>query len=130
MSRNMKNFDLWNKLKKQLDSRSEFPFASPREIWWCSMGLNVGVEINGKNENFERPVVIIKAYSTEMLRVVPLTTKLKTGKFYLRLNTDVSESCAVLSQARIISAKRLVRKVSKLSEKDFENIKKGLKELN
>lgn len=125
-----KDFDTWNKLKKQLDSRDEFPFASPREIWWCSMGLNVGVEINGKNENFERPVVIIRAYNTEMLKIVPLTTKLKVGKFYLKLNTDVSESCAVLSQVRIISAKRLVRKVGKLSEKDFENIKKKLKELD
>jgi len=30
------------------------------EVWWTALGVNIGHEIDGKNEFCERPVVILK----------------------------------------------------------------------
>lgn len=47
-----KEFDAWSLIKKQIHSMEGRAFAHPREIWWCSLGINVGAEIDGKHENF------------------------------------------------------------------------------
>lgn len=50
-----KQFDLWNKKKKYVEARahSENLYLHEREVWWCSVGVNIGVEIDGKNNVFE-----------------------------------------------------------------------------
>ncbi len=53
-----KNFDQWNTEKKNIHNRKNDVFAYPREIWWCALGINVGAEIDGKSDNFERPVLL------------------------------------------------------------------------
>ena len=60
-----KDFDKWNTEKKLIDQRiiNKDKFFYPREVWWCSAGLNIGVESNGKNKNFERPMLIIKKFN-------------------------------------------------------------------
>ena len=80
-----KDFDTWNKEKKTVDKKSvnKKLYFYAREIWWCSAGLNIGVEADGKNENFERPMLIIKKFNADMVRVLPLTTKEKSNKYYL-----------------------------------------------
>lgn len=125
-----KDFDAWNRLKKRLDARTSFPFAASPEVWWCALGLNIGVEMNGKDEDFERPVVVIRAYSTEMLRVVPLTTRAKQTRFHLKLSEPFSGSFAVVSQARVISAKRLVRLIGKLADDDISRLHALMRELS
>ena len=57
-----KDFDKWNSEKKLVDKKTvnRDLFFYAREIWWCSAGLNIGVEADGKNENYERPFLIIK----------------------------------------------------------------------
>src|SRR5579864_8524776 len=55
-----KNFDAWNEQKKVADGReiaSDF-FFHERELWWCALGANMGVEADGKHDLFERPVLI------------------------------------------------------------------------
>ena len=54
----IKNFDAWNRVKKQIDKTDKIIFAHPREVWWSSLGTNIGVELDGKNENFERLIII------------------------------------------------------------------------
>ena len=54
-----KDFDKWNERKKALNDRERILF-NPREIWWCSFGVNIGSEQDGSGDNFERPVIIIK----------------------------------------------------------------------
>ena len=56
----MKPFDRWNKVKQRLERKNidnSFHFYE-REVWWCSLGVNVGVEVDGKNHQFERPVLV------------------------------------------------------------------------
>ena len=62
-----KDFDEWNKRKKDLHykhfSNSKFQEG---EIWWCGAGLNIGHEIDGKHDTFERPFYILKKCNDAM----------------------------------------------------------------
>ena len=124
-----KDFDDWNNLKKNLNTKESFPYPHPREIWWCSIGVNVGVEIDGKNDNFERPVLVLRAYNKEMIKIVPLTTKEKTSSFYFKIERGDLISYAVLSQIRVISAKRMIRKISKISPEEFKKLRLAIEHL-
>ena len=75
-----KDFDKWNETKKIFEKEDREVFAHPREIWWCSLGLNLGAETDGKNDNFERPVLILSVYNKETMLVLPITSKPKNDK--------------------------------------------------
>lgn len=132
-----KEFDKWNSVKKVVDTDDRQVFGYPREVWWCSLGVNVGAEIDGKNENFERPVIIMRVYNTKTMLVLPTTGKAKPDKFHFPIeiegqNPETKESYkkiiyVKLTQARTISNKRLMRKVDVISEGDFERIRDALK---
>ncbi len=117
----MKNFDTWNKEKKVIENKvvNRNLFFHLREIWWCSAGLNIGVESDGKNENFERPMLIIKKFNADMVWVLPLTTKEKQNKYHYKLEHETIKSWVILSQIKTISTKRLLRKIGSISELDF-----------
>lgn len=54
-------FIKWAKLKFRIHASNEINFYfKEREIWWCLLGMNVGHEQDGKNENFESPVSVLK----------------------------------------------------------------------
>lgn len=126
-----KDFDSWNKEKKQTDKREvgyDF-FYYPREIWWCAIGVNVGVETDGKHENFERPVLIIKKFNKDMFWGIPLTTNEKIGEFYQKITHDEGISWAALSQIKTFSTKRLLRKIGKIPVNEFGTIQNKLRGL-
>ena len=58
-----KRFDEWNEVKKNTHGLRRMPAIKEGEIWWCAIGENVGVEINGKSEVFSRPVLVLKKLS-------------------------------------------------------------------
>jgi mRNA interferase MazF len=119
-----KDFDKWNIEKKVLDNKkiNRNLFFHTKEIWWCNAGLNIGVEANGKNENFERPMLIIKKFNSEMLWILPLTTKEKLDKYHYKINSEHINSWAILTQIKTISTKRLIRKLTTISDSDYFNI--------
>lgn len=118
-----KNFDSWTVIKKQINAMNGVAFAHPREIWWCSLGVNVGAEIDGKNDNFERPVIVMKVYNKDTLLVLPITCKPKHDVFHHKITTDQKVVWVKLTQARVISNKRLLRKVDVLGEVEFQFLK-------
>ncbi len=127
----MKYFDLWNKEKKRTDSRKldyDF-FYHEREVWWCSVGVNVGVETDGKHDNFERPVLVVRKFNKDMFWGLPLTRNEKAGDFYQKITYGEEISWVALSQLKTFSTKRLLRKISKISAGEFEIIHKKLKDL-
>lgn len=77
-----KNFDEWNLLKKKIDKANNFPFFSEREVWFVNLGLNVGYEQNGKNKKYLRPVIILRKFNNRLFWAIPLTGRLKTGRYY------------------------------------------------
>lgn len=123
-----KDFDSWNNQKKRLDRhvRSYSLFFHEREVWWCSLGLNVGVEADGKNEYFERPVLIIRKFNGEMLWVLPMTSKQKIGIYYMKISHDQRDSWVCLFQIRTVSTKRLLRKIGMISESEFKQVSRKI----
>lgn len=43
-----KDFDSWNEQKKQLENTQKTVLFKEREIWWTSIGVNIGNESCGK----------------------------------------------------------------------------------
>jgi mRNA interferase MazF len=126
----MKEFDSWNILKKGLDALvNTNAIFHESEIWWCSVGLNIGDEEDGKNEKYERPVLILKKFSRNLFIGIPLSTKVKEGKYYVNFTTDCFEYSILISQTKIMSSKRLIRKINKLSRGRFSIVKQSYKDL-
>jgi len=115
-----KNFDRWNKVKQDIDGQIDLVLFHEREIWWCALGVNVGFEQDGKHDNFERPVLILKKFNRDVALVVPLTTKHKNNKYYYKL--EGRDSFVVLSQIKLISVKRLIRKAGSVSRRELEEV--------
>jgi mRNA interferase MazF len=81
----MKDFDLWNNNKKKIEDLGENKFYHQRDIWWCSLGLNIGFEQDGKDKGFQRPVLIVKALGDKTCIVLPLTTSNKNHKYRVEI---------------------------------------------
>jgi mRNA-degrading endonuclease toxin of MazEF toxin-antitoxin module len=118
-------YEKWSCLKIKINSKKDI-YCNPGEIWWCSMGVNIGVEIHGKNDLFERPVLIIKVYNLSSILIVPITSKNKFGQYYEEI--EGIRGRVILSQPRTLSSKRLARKIQKISLADLERIKRRLKD--
>lgn len=114
-----KDFFSWHALKTDIERDKTSPLFREREIWWCSLGLNVGIEEDGKHELFQRPILVFRKFNKEMLWALPMTSKKKEGKFYHSFDFHEQERTALLSQIRTISAKRLIRRLGKMNEQDF-----------
>ena len=119
-----KPFDEWNFRKKVIQSSySELTFFYySREIWWCSLGVNLGVETDGKHEYFERPVLVVKKFNKNMFWGLPLTSSARQGQHFCRVEYETGAAWVFLSQLRVFSSKRLIRKVGMASELDFQSV--------
>lgn len=124
----MKDFDLWNNLKKKINERIKAPFANQRDIWWCSIGVNVGTEEDGKNEIFERPGLVISVINKDTIRIAPLTSKIKNDKHNIAISYGETKGSVILSQVKTISTKRLSRKMTRLDKTQFEKVIEKFKE--
>ncbi len=118
-----KDFIGWNALKENIDNSNRPTYFHQREIWWCSLGINVGVEIDGKHENYERPVVIMKVYNTQSLIILPLTSQVKNDVYHHRVINRNKVVWAKLTQSRVISSKRLLRKIDKVPLPEFQKLR-------
>jgi mRNA interferase MazF len=120
----MKNFDKWNTLKQKLDiSDHKAPYVKAGDIWWISIGENIGSEVDGKSILFSRPVIIIKKLSHNFYHVIPTTTKSKEGSWYIKFRQNEIIMHACLHQSKSIDYKRLSTKIGELDEQDFNKIK-------
>src|SRR6185369_9821330 len=97
-----KDFDVWNEEKKKISAKAgnDFMFCE-REIWWCSIGLNIGDEEDGKNEFFERPVLVVRKFNKDIAWVVPMTTVVKNNQFHHIVSYDNCYFSLMLSQIRL-----------------------------
>lgn len=128
----MKQFDGWAKKKNSIHHTLKNKWVVKREVWWCTLGVNIGSEEDGKGIDFLRPVLVIKVYGFTSAVVIPLSTVIKTGPFYFSLGKIGDEggiSTALLSQMRLIDTKRFVEKIGKIDAEKFNEIKKAIQEL-
>lgn len=121
-----KDFERWSSLKKKLDVHRHTPIFHEREIWWCSVGMNIGYEIYGKGSTFTRPVLIIRKFSPFTFLGLPLSTKFKKSEYYYPIKFHTTTTSAVFDQIRTLDAKRLADFIVKLPEDHFDEIKTAL----
>jgi mRNA interferase MazF len=127
----IKDFDGWNLEKKRLnsDQSSHGPLFNEREIWWASMGINIGREIDGKNGRFERPVLIIRKFSSDTLWAIPVTKTELRGTYFYPFKYHGEGQTLSLLQMRLISSSRLSRRIANISEEEFRQIRSKVIEL-
>ncbi len=123
----LKKFLEWIGVKEKIHQRSkEGPhFYKEGDIWWCAVGENVGIEINGKGKTFSRPVFVYKKLSREGFMGIPLSTQIKEGTWYVSITFQERKNCANLAQVRVFSASRMYGKFGELDEGDVKRIKDG-----
>ncbi|MEK7664867.1 MAG: type II toxin-antitoxin system PemK/MazF family toxin [Patescibacteria group bacterium] len=125
-----KDFRKWHDKKSRIDEIEPRPFFHEREIWYCALGANVGFEQDGNGENFIRPIIIFKKFNNEIFWAIPLTRTQKETKYYFQfIFQDNTKSAAILSQIRIIDARRLGHKIGDISKDDFEKLTKKFKDI-
>ena len=124
----IKELDGWIIKKKDLHNKVVVPpLFKERDIWWVSVGVNVGFEEDGKDTNYVRPVLIVKKFSREMFLGVPMSTKLKDNKYYIPVTVKNNTVSVMISQIRVFSSKRIWNKLAELDHGDFSKILEELK---
>ena len=125
----MKKHNEWNEIKKELDTKTKSIIFKERDIFWTSIGENIGYEQNGKGKIFSCPVLIVKRFSRNMFFGIPLSTKVKEGNFFFSFELQGEISNALIVQGRLFDSKRLENKIGMIQKDDFEELKVKLKEL-
>ncbi len=124
-----KNFDDWNGQKKQINELSG-RFYHIRDIWWCTLGVNVGYEQDGAGEVYRRPVLVLAALSRHTCLVVPLSTSEQLHKLRIPIgNFGGKNSVALISQIRVVDTRRFVSRIGIVSPAVFDKVKGAIKDL-
>lgn len=123
-------FKNWFKVKISLwEKDSQKIVFKEGDIWWCSIGMNIGEEIFGKSEKFTRPVLIYKKFTSSSFLGLPLTSRDKKGSWYVEISLHEKISRVMLNQARIFDKKRLTNKIGSLDDTDMRKVKESFKKL-
>ncbi|MGE3702619.1 MAG: type II toxin-antitoxin system PemK/MazF family toxin [Hyphomicrobiaceae bacterium] len=118
-----KDFDRWNDRKKEVDHSTFRRFRQrEREVWWCTLGVNVGSEQDGSQDFFERPVLVVRKFNKDTVLIVPLTSSPRRTPYHIAVRHQGTEFVAVVSQLRLISTKRLARKIYQMDRAIFAEI--------
>lgn len=124
-----KDFDRWNEIKKKTDSSKFTDFVHTREVWWCSLGLNIGYEQDGKHITFERPMLVLRKFNNDMVLAVPLSTRLKKNSYNIIFMHEGEQFSALISQIRLISTKRFLRRMYQMDSTIFTKIREAVKDM-
>ena len=100
------------------------------EIYWVSLGKNIGFEEDGKGRLFTRPVLIVRGISRTLFFGVPLTSKPKVGDFYFSFKFHGNISYGMISQMRSFDSSRIFsNRYGKINRKTLETIKERIRNL-
>ncbi len=126
----IKDFVKWFLVKTNIDSRIyNPPLFKEGQIWWCSIGENVGGEISGKGEYFRRPVLIIRKLDRFSFIGLPITSQTKTGSWYFNLKVNNQDNSIIMSQIRYIDYRRMDKIISTITTDDLKKVKEAMIEL-
>lgn len=124
-----KDFKNWHILKEKINKKQIDFYFKEREVWFCYFGCNVGSEQDGKGKKFLRPILIFRKFNKNLFFGIPLTSIIKDNKFYYKIILNNKKQSLILSQMKIIDAKRLVNKKFIVSREEFIKIKKAFIDL-
>ncbi|MFA4975241.1 MAG: type II toxin-antitoxin system PemK/MazF family toxin [Candidatus Paceibacterota bacterium] len=134
-------FVKWVKVKVRIHIADNLNLSyKQRDIWWANVGLNVGSEQNGKDEEFQRPVLVLRKFGQHIFWAIPLTSQKKDNKYHIEIKykeyyenivgeliSEDKEGRIILNQLKTMSSKRLIRKIGVMSEEDFNVIREKIK---
>lgn len=126
----LKKFLQWIGLKEKLHLlKHKPPHVNERDLWWTSLGDNVGSEMNGKSQKFSRPVLILKKLSRGFFLVAPTTTQRHEGSWYVHIQHADKDVYVCLHQIRTIDYRRLWDRLGQIDGDDFMAVKSSFREL-
>lgn len=126
----IKSFFEWMSLKEILHfSDEDIPHVNQGEVWWASLGENVGFEINGKSKLFTRPVLIFRKFSNGFYFGIPLTTQKKIGSWFFTYRHRGREITACLHQGRSVDYRRLYSRIGRIDDEDYRKIQEAFEKL-
>jgi len=120
------SFDNWNKIKQKVNHKEQILKFRERDIFFMSVGQNIGYETYGKGEEYLRPVLVVRKFNNRTFIGVPLSSKLKKGKYFFDIEFKNKKNIALLSQFRTFDIKRAKYFVAELSEPSFSHLKESL----
>lgn len=130
ISKVVKRFLEWIRLKEKLHGNTyRPPHITEGDIWWVSIGENIGRELNGKSDLFSRPVLVFKKLSRETFLGLPTTTQDRQGSWYVELHQAGRVMNVILSQARVFDVKRLSTRIGRIDDTDAKKVKTGFRNL-
>ena len=122
-----KDYKKWHDKKTEVNESEGTALFHEREVWWCTLGENIGYEQDGSSELFTRPVIILTKFNLDACLVVPLTAKPKNGKYYFDVgNVSGRKAVAVLSQLRFVDRKRLSSKIATMDQDIFKALTRAV----
>ncbi len=124
-----KEFERWNKIKIAANSRdAENILIQKGAIWLMQVGVNIGSEMDGKGQDFVRPIIVVKKINRDTFFGVPISSKIKTNYFRLHFQLFSEDRVAVLSQLKLYDKKRCIRFMSVLTKEKLGEISQRLSE--
>jgi len=115
--------DWWIK-KYEINKSNKKHFVKKRQFWLYNIWLNLGNE-ESKEKPYLRPCLVLNNYfKWDLILVLPLTSKFNENlsEIYYKLDWKKywldKDSYLLLNQFKVISKKRLIRKI----DKDWKDI--------
>jgi mRNA interferase MazF len=120
----IKRFLEWMGLKEKLHRNNAVPpLVRERDLWWISLGENIGSEINGKSRLFSRPGLILKKLSHSLFLIAPTTSQPREGTWYVKIVQEGKSMRVCLHQIRVVDYRRLSNRLGVMDEEDFKRCK-------
>lgn len=119
----------WNEVKIKLNLSAGRQNIREGQIYWASVGQNIGEEMYGKSSTYTRPVLVFKKLSKSRFMGIPLTSQDHEGSWYVPFMHDDKKQVAVVGQAKVMSTKRLFNEIGEIDDADMKRIEEGFKDL-
>ena len=119
----LKSFQEWFKLKVLLWEKPSPVVFKQGDVWWCSLGVNLGEEVFGKGLKFTRPVLVFRKFTSNSFLGLPLTTQKKIGTWYAEMTLHNTKRCVMFNQARVLDRKRLTSRIGTLDESELKRLR-------
>jgi len=126
---NQDTYDKWNKIKKNLQNKENILTFKEMEIYFMSIGQNIGKESYGKKELFLRPVLVYRKLSKTSFVGIPLTSGPKEGNYYFNFNYIKDKiSTAMFDNIRVLDIRRADYRSGTIKHSDFKKLRIKLNE--
>lgn len=122
-----KHFEEWSQIKQKIDDDEKMVFIRAGEIRWMILGVNVGSEMDGKGASFTRPVLVLHVVGKKLALIAPLSTKMKDAPGYIVLDWKKKKNSLCIHQMKVVSQKRMLNRIGKISENKLQNVKNEIK---